>query len=82
MANLFSRPKAPPPPDPAIAENAEKREKRAERKTVDTRRRIAARGAARRGARAMLMAGDPTAALSEARQTLSTTLGAGRNPRG
>ena len=82
MSNLFSKPKAPPPPDPAIAENARKRQESAERETVDTRRRIAARKSARRGARAMLMSGDPTAALSEARQTLSTTLGAGRNPRG
>jgi hypothetical protein len=30
----------------------------------------------------MLMSGDPTAALGEARQTLGRTLGAGRNPRG
>ena len=82
MANLFRKPKAPPPPDPSIAANARKREERAERETVDTRRRMAARGAARRGARAMLMSGDIGAGLSEARQTLGRTLGAGRNPRG
>ena len=82
MSNLFRKPKAPPPPDPSIAENARKREERAERETVDTRRRMAARGAARRGARAMLMSGDIGAGLSEARQTLGTTLWAGRNPRG
>ena len=82
MSNLFSKPKAPPPPDPSIAENARKREERADRESVDTRRRMAARAAARRGARALLMSGDIGSALSEARQTLGTTLGAGRNPRG
>ena len=82
MGGLFSGPKRPPPPDPAIAENTKKREERAERESVDTRRRMAARGAARRGARAMLMSGDPTTAFGEERQTLGRTLGAGRNPRG
>ena len=79
MANLFRKPKAPPPPDPSIAENARRREERAERETADTRRRLAARKSARRGARAILMSRDPTMQTFSA---LTTKLGAGRNPRG
>lgn len=83
MGGLLSKPKTPPPPDPSIAANARKREARAERETVNTRRRMAARKSARqRKAMGLIMAGDPAAAFTEIRKTLGSTLGAGRNPRG
>ncbi len=84
MGSIFSRPKAPPQPDPSIDENLRRQEEKNKRDEASTRRRLAARGAARRtGGRRMLMAPGVYGAEAQGRDVqLSSTLGAGRNPRG
>ena len=84
MGGIFSRPKASPPPDQSIGENLRRQEEKNERDEASTRRRLAARGAARRtGGKRMLMAPGVYGAEAQGRDVpLSSTLGAGRNPRG
>ena len=81
MSGIFSRPKAPPPPqvDPEI----ERQRQKVERAEGASRRRLAARRSARRtGGRATLMAPGVYGEGEGRDVTLTTTLGAGRNPRG
>ena len=87
MGGIFSKPKAPPPPDPKIEENIQKREEKVARDEASNRRRMAARVSSRRtGGSRMLMApgvyGDASRDRDVATTALSNTLGAGRNPRG
>jgi len=81
MAGIFSRPKPPPPP--SVDPELERQRQKAERDEVSSRRRLAARRSARRtGGRATLMAPGVYGEGEGRDVTLTTTLGAGRNPRG
>lgn len=85
MGGIFSKPKAPPPPDPKIDENLRKQEDKNKREEVSSRRRLAARASARRtGGTRMLMAPGVFGETARGRDVanLTNTLGAGRNPRG
>tara|TARA_Y100000004_G_scaffold182527_1_gene229370 strand:+ start:1022 stop:1279 length:258 start_codon:yes stop_codon:yes gene_type:complete len=85
MGGIFSKPKAPPPPDPSIDANLRKQEEKNTRDEASSRRRLAARASARRtGGARMLMAPGVFGETARGRDVanLTNTLGAGRNPRG
>ena len=87
MGGIFSKPKAPPPPPPAVVQAVEQREEAVKKDEASTRRRMAARKASRRtGVRNLMMApgvyGQAARDRDVTGSALSSTLGAGRNPRG
>lgn len=83
MGGLFSKPKAPAP-DPAQEARIARQEARADAEEKNANRKIQARASARStgGARKLMAPGVYGGSENSARQVLSTTLGAGRNPRG